>query len=232
MSGKKTDLTRRAFMTVAAGAAAGCATTKMPSGPTVTLPALPFAETALEPAITARTLSFHYGKHHQGYVNNLNKLVPGTAYAGLSLAEIVRRAAKKEDAAVFNNAAQVWNHDFYWQSLAAAGQGGLPSAALMVAVRQAFGSLEKCEEALAAAAVGQFASGWGWLALRKGRLEAFSTSNAETPLTEKGTVPLLTIDVWEHAYYLDWQNRRADYVRAIVGAHLNWAFASANFAQA
>jgi Fe-Mn family superoxide dismutase len=196
------------------------------------LPALPYAPEALAPTVSAQTISFHYGKHHQGYVNTLNKLLPGTPFAGKALEEIIRETAgKAEHAALFNNAAQIWNHTFYWQSLAPAG-GGEPSGALAEAIKKSFGSVDACKAALAEAAGTQFGSGWAWLVAEKGQVKAVKTPNAETPLTQAGVTPLLTIDVWEHAYYLDWQNRRADYVKAIIEQRLNWKFAGENFARA
>ena len=190
---------------------------------------LPYADDALAPAISAKTISFHYGKHHAGYVNALNGLVAGTKYEGLSLAEIVAAARDAGDAAVFNNAAQAWNHDFYWQSLAAAGKGGAPSERLLAAVNASFGSLDACRAAIADAAVRRFGCGWAWLVAMDGALAVESTANADTPAGRAGVTPLLVVDVWEHAYYLDWQNARAAYVKAIVDDHLNWAFASACF---
>ncbi len=226
------QLTRRSFMAVSAGAACAFAATSLRAQeaqvPAITLPALPYAQDALAPVVSAQTLSFHYGKHHQGYVNTLNKLTAGTPLAGQSLEAVIRATAGQPDkAAVFNNAAQIWNHTFYWQSLSPKG-GGEPSGALANAVKQAFGSIDACKKALAEAAVTQFGSGWAWLVSDKGQVKVVKTPNAETPLTQ-GLTPLLTIDVWEHAYYLDWQNRRADYVKALIEQRLNWAFAEANY---
>jgi Fe-Mn family superoxide dismutase len=218
----------------AAGAAAGCTTVPKHAAPVAaasfSLPALPFGEDALAPVISAQTLGFHYGKHHQGYVNNLNKLVPGTPFAGLSLEEIVcRTAGKAEHAAIFNNAAQVWNHTFYWKSLKPAGASVSLSRGLKGAIEKSFGSVQAGVDALADAAKTQFGSGWAWLVAEKGAVKVVKTPNAETPLVQKGVTPLLTIDVWEHAYYLDWQNRRADYVKAVFDSLMNWTFASENF---
>jgi Fe-Mn family superoxide dismutase len=229
-------LSRRTFLAVSAGAlamaASGNARAAEPSAAAFTLPALPYAQDALAPVISAQTVSFHYGKHHQGYVTTLNKLVQGTAFAGKSLEEVICATdGKSEQAAIFNNAAQIWNHTFYWQSLAPAG-GGQPSGALLAAVKQSFGSPEACAAALSEAALKQFGSGWAWLVAEKGQLKVVKTPNAETPLTQAGVTPLLTIDVWEHAYYLDWQNRRADYVKAVQEQRLNWTFAAENFAKA
>ncbi len=191
------------------------------------LPALPYAENALKPVISAKTLSFHYGKHHQGYVDNLNKLIADTNYADLSLEQIITRAAgKPKKAAIFNNAAQIWNHTFYWQSLTPKG-GGEPPAALKQRIEAAFGSVDACKKELASAAVSQFGSGWAWLVLDGEVLKVVKTANAEVPwLTDMK--PLLVIDVWEHAYYLDYQNRRADYVNAVLDKLLNWEFALQN----
>lgn len=195
----------------------------------ITLEKLPYAENALEPVISARTVSFHYGKHHAGYVATLNKLVAGTPFEGLPLEEIVKRSEKEGATAVFNNAAQVWNHAFYWRSLAPAESGGAPEGAFAEAVARDFGGADAVAKALADAGVKRFGSGWAWLVAEGGRLSVVSTPNAETPLTRPGVTPLLTLDVWEHAYYLDWQNRRADYAAAVLGKHVNWAFASKNF---
>jgi Fe-Mn family superoxide dismutase len=189
---------------------------------------LPYAENSLDPVITAHTIGFHYRKHHQGYVDNLNKLVAGTDYAALSLEKIITATSgRAEAAAIFNNAAQIWNHTFYWKSLRAKG-GGDPPAALKEKMAAAFGSVDGCKKELASMAVSQFGSGWGWLVLDGDKLKVVKTANAETPLTT-GMKPLLTIDVWEHAYYLDFQNRRADYVATVLDKLINWDFALENF---
>lgn len=189
------------------------------------LPPLPYAEDALDPVISARTIGFHYGKHHQGYVDTLNKLIAGTDLAGLSLVKLITETAGKADkAAIFNSAAQAWNHTFYWHSLRPKG-GGEPPAALKQMIEVSFGTLDACKKELAAAATTQFGSGWAWLVLDAGTLKVVKTGNAETPLT-KGVKPLLTIDVWEHAYYLDYQNRRADYVNAVLDKLINWGLAA------
>ena len=195
----------------------------------ITLAPLPYADDALAPAVSAKTISFHYGKHHAGYVKTLNGLVVGTKYEGLSLEEIVVASRDAGDAAIFNNAAQIWNHDFYWSSLAPAGKGGEPSSELKSAIDAAFGSLDACRVALADAAVKRFGSGWAWLVAKDGIVSVESTSNAETPAGRLGVRPLLVIDVWEHAYYLDWQNARAGYVKAVVDGHLDWFSASRRF---
>jgi Fe-Mn family superoxide dismutase len=191
------------------------------------LPPLPYAEDALDPVISARTIGFHYGKHHKGYVDNLNKLIAGSGLENLSLEQLVAETAGKADkVAVFNNAAQTWNHTFYWRSLRSKG-GGQPPAALMHRIDASFGSLDACKKELATAATTQFGSGWAWLVLQADKLKVVKTGNAETPLT-MGLKPLLTIDVWEHAYYLDYQNRRADYVNAVLDKLVNWGFAADN----
>lgn len=196
------------------------------SGPHV-LPPLPWAENALEPVVTAKTIGFHYGKHHAAYVQNLNRLIAGTEYAEMPLEAIISATAgRPESAAIFNNAAQVWNHTFYWRSLTPQG-GGEPPAALKEMMQDAFGGVAECRQALAEAAVSQFGSGWAWLVLDGGRLRVVKTPNAEVPLTT-GAKPLVTIDVWEHAYYLDYQNRRADYVNAVLERLINWEFALQN----
>jgi Fe-Mn family superoxide dismutase len=197
------------------------------AAPPIVLPPLPYAENALEPVLTAKTLSFHYGKHHKAYVDNLNKLIAGTQYATLSLEKIITSTAgKPEKAAIFNNAAQIWNHTFYWNSLSPKG-GGEPPAALKHKIEASFGSVDAFKKEFAAAAVSQFGSGWAWLILEDGKLKVVKTFNAETPLTT-GKKPLLTIDVWEHAYYLDYQNRRPDYVNAVLDKLINWEFALQN----
>ena len=191
------------------------------------LPPLPYAENALEPVISANTINFHYAKHHKGYVDNLNKLIAGTEFAGLPLEKIITETAGKPDkAAIFNNAAQAWNHAFYWRSLSSKG-GGEPSADLKQKIEASFGTADACKKELAAAATTQFGSGWAWLALDGGKLTVIKTGNADSPLA-KGMKPLFTIDVWEHAYYLDYQNRRADYVSAVLEKLINWSFAADN----
>ncbi|MBN1914241.1 MAG: superoxide dismutase [Candidatus Omnitrophica bacterium] len=191
------------------------------------LPSLPYAENALEPVISAKTISFHHGKHHKGYVDNLNKLIAGTEFAGMPLEKIITETTGKTDkAAIFNNASQTWNHTFYWNSLTPNG-GGEPPAALKQKIEASFGTVDACKKELATAATTQFGSGWAWLVLDSGKLKVIKTSNADSPLT-KGVKPLLTIDVWEHAYYLDYQNRRADYVNAVLDKLINWRFAADN----
>lgn len=191
------------------------------------LPALPYMENALDPVISANTIGFHYGKHHKGYVDNLNKLVAGTAFADLSLEKIISETAGKADmTAIFNNAAQSWNHTFYWKSLRPIG-GGEPPANLKQKIETSFGTVDACKKELATASTAQFGSGWAWLVLDGDKLKVVKTANADTPLTT-GFKPLLTIDVWEHAYYLDYQNRRLDYVTAVLDKLINWNFAAEN----
>ncbi len=192
---------------------------------TVRLPPLPFSVKALEPYVSARTLEFHHGKHHKAYVDNVNRMIAGTEFAGRPLEEIVKASAgQSETASLFNNAAQAWNHDLYWRSLTPGG-GGVPPAPLLRRIESSFDSLEGFRKAWTEAALGQFGSGWAWLALDGGRLRVMKTANADTPLT-MGMTPLLVIDVWEHSYYLDYQNRRAEYVRAVLDHLVNWPFAS------
>ena len=195
------------------------------------LPPLPYPEDALAPVISAKTLSFHHGKHHKAYVAKVNELVSGTEYEGLSLERIVLATAGKTcHAELFNNAAQAWNHAFYWLSLKPKG-GGKPPAALTAAIDAAFGGLDALKKEFADAAVKQFGSGWAWLVRDGGALKVVKTADAELPLT-KGQTPLLAIDVWEHAYYLDYQNKRQDYVQAVIDRLLNWEFAAGNLARA
>jgi len=189
---------------------------------------LPWDEDALAPAISANTIAFHYHKHHQAYVDTLNKLVQGSAYAEMKLEQIVQKSAGAADAKekqIFNNAAQVWNHDFYWRSLNPAKTE--PSGQLDSAIAAAFGSREDFIARLAEAGKTQFGSGWAWLVSKGGKLSIEKTPNAETPMV-KGVNCLLTVDVWEHAYYLDYQNARPKYLEAVLGKLLNWEFASEN----
>jgi superoxide dismutase, Fe-Mn family len=193
-------------------------------------PPLPYAENALEPVISARTLGFHYGKHHQGYQTNLNKLIDETAMAGWSLEKIMADTADNQGkSGIFNNAAQVWNHTFYWKSLKPGG-AQVPSE-LKSAIEKDFGSIENLKKELSQAGATQFGSGWAWLVKEKSSLKVVKTSNAQCPLTS-GQKPLLTIDVWEHAYYLDYQNRRPDYLSAVIDKLLNWEFALENLKKA
>ncbi len=195
----------------------------------IELPPLPYAKDALAPHISADTLSFHHDKHHKTYVDTGNKLIEGTEYEKLPLEEIITRSAKNpEHKKIFNNAAQAWNHTFYWHSMAPNG-GGEPTGKLAEKIKADFGSYEKFAEAFKAAGAGQFGSGWVWLTLAGGKLKILATANADNPLTH-GEVPLLTSDVWEHAYYLDFQNRRPDYLATFLDKVVNWKFAEQNFA--
>ena len=197
----------------------------------VQLPNLPYAENALEPHYSAKTISFHYGKHHKAYVDNLNKLTPGTPLDGKSLEDIVMASAGDASrVGVFNNSAQVWNHTFFWSCMKPGG-GGRPTGEVARRIDQAFGSYEKFAEQFKATAVGRFGSGWGWLVLDAGTLKIVSTANADTPMASKQSA-LLTVDVWEHAYYLDYQNRRPDFVQAFLDHLVNWDFVAGNLAKA
>ena len=189
---------------------------------------LPYGPEALAPVISAKTLSYHYGQHHKGYVDKLNGLLAGTAFADLPLKElIVRTAGKPEHTDIFNNAAQAWNHTFYWRSLRAPqGADQLPMA-LAQRINAAFGDLAALKRDLANAAISQFGSGWAWLVLDGENLRVMKTGNSDNPLPQR-LKPLLAIDVWEHAYYLDYQNRRAEHVHALIDRLLNWNFATDN----
>jgi Fe-Mn family superoxide dismutase len=196
-----------------------------------TLPPLPFAEGALAPVISANTLSFHYGKHHKAYVDNLNNLVKGGEWENAKLEDVIQATAGKPDkAGLFNNAAQIWNHTFYWHCLKPNG-GGKPTGRIAQMIDSDLGGYDKFKTDFAQTCITQFGSGWGWLVAEGGKLKLVKTSNAETPLT-KGQTPLLTIDVWEHAYYLDYQNKRPDHVNAVIDKLLNWDFAAENLARA
>jgi Fe-Mn family superoxide dismutase len=193
----------------------------------IQLPPLPYGESDLAPHISANTLSFHYGKHHKAYVDNTNKMVEGTDLGKASLEEIIKAAHGKADKkGLFNNSAQVWNHTFYWSSLSPKG-GGQPTGKLLDRIKSDFGDFAAFRAALAKAAVSQFGSGWAWVVVDGGKLKVEQTANADNPLTT-GKKPLLTIDVWEHAYYLDYQNRRPAYVDAVLDKLLNWEFAAKN----
>jgi superoxide dismutase, Fe-Mn family len=227
-------LTRRGFLAASAGAAVFMALGSIPAfagmhekGPFSLMP-LPYDGNALEPYISSTTLSFHYDKHHKGYVDKTNGLIEGTKYANMPLNEIIvetgGKQGKEED--IFNNAAQIFNHDFYWHSMRPQG-GGEPPDRLMEKIESAFGSFDKCKEAFKKAATDQFGSGYAWLVENGDGLEIINTDNAKTPLTENMN-PLITIDVWEHAYYLDYQNRRADHVDDFLAHLVNWEFAAKN----
>jgi Fe-Mn family superoxide dismutase len=194
-------------------------------------PSLPYADTALAPHVSQETLQFHHGKHHKTYVDNANKLIVGTPLADATVEAIVRQAHASGNKPLFNNAAQAWNHAFYWKSMSPNG-GGRPKGLLLDKIGEAFGSFEAFREELAKAAVTQFGSGWAWLVLEGGKVKVAQTPNAETPLVTTERTPLLTIDVWEHAYYVDYRNRRPDYVSTFIDKLLNWEFAAANLAAA
>ncbi len=191
-----------------------------------TLPPLPYDKNALAPHISAETLEYHHGKHHNAYVTNLNKLIEGKPEASLSLEEII----KSSEGGVFNNAAQIWNHTFYWSSMKPNG-GGLPTGDLAQAITRDFGSLEKLSEELTNAAVTQFGSGWAWLVVADGKLSVTKTPNADLPM-KHGQTALLTIDVWEHAYYIDYRNLRPKYVETFLKSLANWDFATENLKKA
>lgn len=197
-----------------------------------TLPDLPYARNALPPHISEETLNFHYGKHHQAYVTNLNSLVEGTDLAGKSLEEVIKiSAADKSKAGIFNNSAQVWNHTFYWHSMKPNG-GGKPHGKVAELIERDLGGYDNFVKEFKQAGATQFGSGWAWLSYKGGKLVISKTPNAETPLTEEGTTPLMTMDVWEHAYYLDYQNRRPDYIDTFLNSLVNWDFVNQNLADA
>jgi Fe-Mn family superoxide dismutase len=193
----------------------------------IVLPPLPFEKNALEPYISSQTLDYHHGKHHNTYVVNLNNLIKDTDLENKSLEVIIlHTAGDSSSAAIFNNAAQVWNHTFYWNSLSPNG-GSLPNGAIKQKIDSDFGSYEAFAKGLKEAALGQFGSGWAWLVLIDDKLSILKTSNADTPIAH-GIKPILCIDVWEHAYYLDYKNARADYTEAVIKNLLNWEFANKN----
>jgi Fe-Mn family superoxide dismutase len=232
-------VTRRRFVAVAAAALGGAASAgsafaqapaaqPAPTGP-LTLPPLPWGESDLAPNLSQETISLLYGKHHKAYVDNANRMLANAPdLAKLPLEEIVKATAGQADKkGLFNNAAQVWNHTFYWKSLHPKG-GGQPTGKLLAMVQSDFGDFAKFKEELARAAVTQFGSGWAWVVVDSGKLKVEQTPNAENPLSSPGKKPLLTIDVWEHAYYVDYRNRRPDYVNAVLDKLINWEFAAAN----
>ncbi|MET0987973.1 MAG: superoxide dismutase [Steroidobacteraceae bacterium] len=194
---------------------------------------LPYAKDALEPVMSARTLEFHHGKHHAGYVKTLNELIEGTPFASQDLESIIRATAKATDAKqrkIFNNAAQVWNHNFFWDSVAPNG-GGRPPEQVEKRLNETFQSYENFRDRFVQVAVDQFGTGWAWLVVKDGRLDVISTEDAEVPFM-RGQHPLCTIDVWEHAYYLDYQNERPRFVKAVIETHLNWQLVSKRLAEA
>lgn len=190
------------------------------------LPPLPYAKDALAPHISAETLEFHYGKHHKAYVDKLNTLVPGTEFEGKSLEEVI----KSSSGPVFNNAAQIWNHTFYWHCLSPNG-GGAPTGEVAEQINKAFGSFEKFKEDFTNSAINNFGSSWTWLVKKAdGSVAIVNTSNAGTPLTDASVTPILTIDLWEHAYYIDYRNARPTYIGAFWSL-VNWEFVNANYAK-
>ena len=194
---------------------------------TITLPGLPYEKDALEPHINSRTLDFHHGKHHNTYVTNLNKLIEGTDLASRTIEDIINKTVNDDDkAGIFNNAAQVWNHTFYWKSMKPNG-GGLPTGNIANKIDADFGGYANFIEQLKNAGLTQFGSGWAWLVMKNGKLEMMKTSNADTPIAH-GVKPLLTVDVWEHAYYLDYQNGRGNYIDAFINNLINWEFVNSN----
>ncbi|HEY5775193.1 MAG TPA: superoxide dismutase [Xanthomonadales bacterium] len=195
----------------------------------IELPALPYSLDALQPHISARTLEYHHGKHHRTYVDKLNLAIENTDYADMALVDIIMRSHKTGEAGVFNNAAQIWNHTFLWHSMSAKG-GGDAEGPLKEAIDQQFGSISGFGKAFKDAAMGQFGSGWTWLVVDGGNLKVVSSGNAGTPLTD-GQKPLLTLDVWEHAYYLDYQNDRGKYVDTFLEHLINWEFAASNYSK-
>jgi len=196
---------------------------------TFELPPLPYGKSALEPHMSAKTLDFHHDKHHRAYVTALNDLVKGTPLAAKSLEAIIKETAKDDaKSSIFNDAAQTWNHTFFWNSMKPNG-GGAPTGVLAQRIDRDFGSLAKFKEQFKQAAVGEFGSGWAWLVLDKNELKVTKTSNAMTPVA-LGQTAILTCDVWEHAYYLDYQNRRPDFVQAFLDHLVNWEFAAKNLA--
>ena len=195
-----------------------------------TLPPLPWSEDALAPVVSAKTIGLHYGKHHRAYVNKLNELVAGTPMADMPLERVIAESANGKNQKVFNNAAQTWNHTFFWNCLRPNG-GGKPGSQIAQRIDSDLGGFDAFKKNFAETAVNTFGSGWAWLAMKDGKLEIMSTSNAENPLT-KGATPLLTIDVWEHAYYVDYENRRPEFVGAVIDKLLNWEFAEKQMAQA
>ncbi|MBE9139700.1 superoxide dismutase [Nodosilinea sp. LEGE 07088] len=195
------------------------------------LPSLPYAYDALEPYISKSTLEFHHDKHHAAYVSKYNDAVKGTDYDSQPIEEVIKAiAGDSSKQGVFNNAAQAWNHTFYWQSMKPDG-GGTPRGDLASKIDADFGSFDKFAEAFKAAGATQFGSGWAWLVLDNGTLKVAKTLNADNPLTSE-QVPLLTMDVWEHAYYLDYQNKRPDYIETFLKSLINWDFAASNLANA
>lgn len=231
-------LDRRQFIRTAAAAAALAGATVAGWTPlaraqekqkmTFPMPPLPYPENALEPTISAKTVSFHYGKHTKKYYDTTNELVAGGKYASMSLVEVIKAAHKDKETKLFNNAAQSWNHTFYWNQFKPGGREFSGKAA--EAIKSAFGSQEAFRDKFATAAEGQFGSGYAWLVDNKGKLEIVTFPNAENPLVEDGQKPILTVDVWEHAYYLDYQNKRGDHVKDVLDKLVNWQVIAQNMA--
>ncbi len=231
------QINRRSFLGSAAGAVLAATAVSSQGFPAIigqaaprVFPPLPYAEDALAPVISAQTVNIHYNRHHKGYFDPVNKLTAGTPLAEASLEEIMMKSYKTSDKtspSLFNMAAQVWNHTFYWNSLNPKG-GGKPSGKLADKINESFGDFDKFRKQFADVTISQFGTGWGWLvADKKGKLSIVKTGDAENPMLQ-GLKPLLTIDVWEHAYYLDYQNKRADYVNAVLDKLINWDFAAQN----
>ena len=195
------------------------------------LPTLPYAQDALEPHVSAKTLSFHHGKHHQAYINKTNELVAGTELEGKSIEEVIAAAKSSGNQTLFNQSAQVWNHTFFWNCMTPNG-GGKPSGAVAEAIEKSFGSYDEFATKFKNMAVGNFCTGWTWWVKTANGVEITNTDDGDTPLVKDGQTPLLTIDVWEHAYYLDYQNRRPDFVQAFLDNLVNWDFVNQNFSAA
>ena len=195
------------------------------------LPELPYAKDALEPHYSAKTLEFHHGKHHNAYITKTNELIAGTDLEGKSVEEVIAAAKSKGDKMLFNQSAQIWNHTFFWHGMKPGG-GGAPSGAVGEAIDKAFGSYADFISQFKAKAAGNFGSGWTWLVKTGDGVEIVNTDDADTPLAHDGMTPLLTVDVWEHAYYLDYQNRRPDYVQSFFDNLVNWDFVNDNLAKA
>lgn len=194
---------------------------------TFQLPPLPYAKDALAPHMSAETLEFHYGKHHQAYVNKTNELVADKGLGGTSLSQVIRTAKERGEAKLFNNSAQLWNHSFFWQCLAPAGSQQ-PSGRLDEMIRDEFGSVDTMLDALAGEAVNHFSNGWAWLVLDRSKLRIVSLHDADTPLVHEGMVPLFTLDVWEHAYYIDYRNERPRFASSVLRNIVNWEFVARN----
>jgi len=212
---------------VASGAIAGLSAPARGATGGHTLPPLPYPEDALEPYISGRTVNFHYDKHHRGYADKTNELIRNSDLAGLTLEELIRNSAESKNQQLFNNAAQSWNHTFYWSGMKSKG-GGSPSGDLAKAIIRSFGSVDKFNDSFSQSAETRFGSGYTWLVMQGDSLKIINTANADTPLAYDNIKPLLTIDVWEHAYYLDYQNRRKAYIKAFLDHLVNWDFVSRN----